>query len=67
MENKSLVFSTGKSHLAAVIKGELEANGIAVTVLDHNDSAFNVMNQIDLFVDPENEQKAKQIIAESNA
>ena len=67
MENKKLVFSTSETHMAALIQGELESHGITVSVLNHNDSAFNVLNQVDLFVDPENEVRAKKIIADNNA
>lgn len=66
MENKALVFSTSESHLAAVIRGELEAQGINVTVDEKRDSAFNMMNRIDLYVDVENEDKAKKLIADNN-
>lgn len=62
MENKKLVFSTTQEHMAMLIKDALEAEGIAVLVLNQKDSAYTVFGQIELYVNPENEEEAKRIV-----
>ncbi len=66
MENKKLIFSTTLDHMAQLIKGSLEADGIEVLLLNQKDSAYTVFGQIELYVNPEDEEKAKAIIDRNN-
>ena len=66
MENKKLVYSTTQEHMAVLIKGKLETEGIAVLTLNQKDSAYTVFGEIELYVDPADEAKAKEIIAQNN-
>ena len=53
--------------MAVMIQSSLEEGGIKVVVLDHHDSALTVLGDIELYVAPENEEKAKAIIANSGS
>mgnify|MGYP000279781630 FL=1 len=66
MENKKLVYSTTLDHMAALIKGALEAEGISALELNQKDSAYTVFGQIELYVAPEDEEKAQEIISRNN-
>lgn len=66
MENKKLIYTTTQEHMSLLIKGALEAEGIPVLILNQKDSAYTVFGDIELYVDPENEERAKAIIAENN-
>lgn len=65
MDNKVLVFTTTADHLAHLVKGNLEAGGIETLMLNQKDSAYTVFGSIELYVRPEDEEKAKAIISES--
>lgn len=62
MENRKLIYSTGQEHMAMLIEDALRAEGIDVFVLNHKDSAYTVLGQIELYVTPENEEAAKRIV-----
>ncbi len=66
MENKKLVYSTTQDHMSVLIKGLLESEGVEVLILNQKDSAYTVFGQIELYVSPENEERAKAIIAKQN-
>lgn len=63
MDNKVLVFSTKTEHLAHLVKGALEANGIETIMLDKHDSTQMQFGIIELFIAPENAENAQAIIA----
>lgn len=62
MENRKLIYSTAQEHMAMLIEDALRAEGIDVFVLNHKDSAYTVLGQIELYVTPENEEAAKRIV-----
>ncbi len=62
MDDKKLVYTTRQDHMAALIKGALESEGIKVLELNQKDSAYTVFGDIELYVSPENEAQAKAII-----
>ncbi len=64
MENKKLVYTTTQDHMASLIKGALEAEGIEVLVLNQKDSAYTVFGDIELYVPTEDEDRAKKVIAD---
>jgi hypothetical protein len=63
MENRKLVYTTTHDHMVALIKGALEAEGINVLIMNHKDSAYTVLGDIELYVQNEDEERAKEIIA----
>lgn len=64
MENRKLVYTTTQDHMAMFVKGALEAQGINVLTLNQKDSAYTVFGSIELYVATEDEDRAKEIIAE---
>ncbi|NOQ74786.1 MAG: hypothetical protein GQ574_22420 [Crocinitomix sp.] len=64
MENRKLVYTTTQDHMAAMIKGALEAEGLNVLVMNHKDSAYTVLGDIELYVATEEEARAKEIISQ---
>jgi hypothetical protein len=64
MDNKKLVYTTTQDHMAVLIKGKIEAEGITVLTLNQKDSAYTVFGSIELYVATEDEERAKEIIAE---
>jgi len=64
MENRKLVYTTTQDHMASLMKGKLEAEGINVLVLNQKNSAYTVFGSIELYVATEEEDRAKEIIAD---
>lgn len=64
MDNKVLVYTTKQSHMAHLIEGALEADGIKAVLLDQKDSATSVIGNYEIYVAPQNEARAKEIIAQ---
>lgn len=62
MENRKLIYSTTEEHMAVLIEDTLRSEGMEVFVLNHKDSAYTVLGQIELYVTPENEEAAKRIV-----
>lgn len=65
MENRTMVFSTTQQHEAQIIKDRLEAEGISALILNQQDSMYKVFGQIEVYVQTEDEEKAKAIIEQS--
>ncbi|MFT5821977.1 MAG: hypothetical protein ACI8ZM_003233 [Crocinitomix sp.] len=63
MENRKLVYTTTQDHMAQLIQGALEAEGIDTLALNQKDSAYTVFGSIELYVATEDEDRAKEIIA----
>ncbi|MCG8578098.1 MAG: DUF2007 domain-containing protein [Flavobacteriales bacterium] len=66
MENRVKIYTTDKVYLAEVIKGNLEASGIDTLILNQKDSSYQAFGYIELYVKPEDEERAREIIAETN-
>lgn len=60
-----MVFSTTQQHEAQIIKDRLEAEGISALILNQQDSMYKVFGQIEVYVQTEDEEKAKAIIEQS--
>lgn len=63
MENQKLVFKTTQEHLAHLIKGLLESQGIRTLMLNQKDSSYMMFGEIELYVSNEEEAAAKNIIS----
>ena len=65
MENRVMVFSTTLEHAALIVQDRLEAEGISALILNQKDSSYNTFGTIEVYVETEHEEKAKQIVADS--
>jgi hypothetical protein len=65
MENRVMVFSTTLEHAALIVQDRLEAEGISALILNQKDSSYNTFGSIEVYVETENEERAKQIVEES--
>jgi hypothetical protein len=66
MDNKKLIFKTTQEHLAHLIKGLLESQGIRTLMLNQKDSSYTVFGEIELYVSNADEETAKSIIKENS-
>jgi hypothetical protein len=66
MEGRVKVYTTDQVYLAEVIKGSLAADGIEALVLNQRDSSYQTFGYVEIWVKPEDEERAKEIIAKSN-
>lgn len=60
-DNWVSVYTTGVKHLAEWAKEMLEDNGIIAVVLNKKDSIY-LFGEIEVYVKPEDEGKAKELI-----
>ena len=66
MENQICIHSTWLEHEAIIIKDKLDLEGVAAIILDKRDSTYNTFGSFEIYVNPADEIKAKEIIAKSN-
>jgi len=66
MDNRVKVYTTDQIYLAEVIKGRLGTEGIDALILNQRDSSIGTFGYVEIYVKPEDEEKAKEIIAEAN-
>ena len=59
------IYSTQYDHVAEIIKAVMEDNGIKCFSLSKKDSAY-LFGEIELYVEPDDVLKAKQIIKKEN-
>jgi hypothetical protein len=57
-----LVFSTNIPHQAEIIKQMLEANGVEAVVINKQDTAYPSIGEAELYVYPDKEQLALNLI-----
>lgn len=67
MEGKKSVYTTTEEYRALLVQGALEAAGIEVVLLDQKDSTYNTFGQLELFVRPDQYEKALAIIEQNNS
>ena len=61
-----MIYTTQVEHMAHVVKGLLEEEGIDTILFDQHDSAYTVIGHFELYVHPDNEERAKRIIEDHN-
>jgi len=66
MEGKVQVFSARNEASAAIIQGHLRAEGIESILLDQEETLSHTSGEVGVYVNPEDEERAKKIIAESS-
>lgn len=66
MENQVRIFSTDNMPQAIIIRDSLALEGIKVTILNKKDSTYGTFGEIELYVQPEDEERAMAIIQQSN-
>lgn len=65
MENRTMVYTTTMLHSAQIVKDRLEAEGISALILNQQDSMYKAFGQIEVYVQLEDEEKAKVIIEQA--
>ena len=66
MNDKVLVFTTSQEYLASIISDKLRNEKIDCWVLNQKDSSYNAFGNIEIYVLPEDEEKAKALIETDN-
>jgi len=66
MENQVAIFSTSLEYEAILMKDKLDEAGIASTILNQRDSTYGTFGSIQLFVLPNDEKIAREIIQKAN-
>ena len=66
MENQICIFSTWLEYEAILIKDKLELEGIPTTILNKKDSTYNTFGSIELYVSPDDEKRARELIEKTN-
>jgi hypothetical protein len=62
MENWISVFSTDQTYKAELVKEYLANENIEAVVFDKKDSAYTIFGEVELYVQPENENMAAELI-----
>lgn len=62
MDNWVAVFETNRSYLAEMVKDILCENNIDAVLLNHKDSSYPMLGSIQVMVDPNEREKADEII-----
>ena len=65
MENRVVVFTTNNETTAVIVRDRLQAEGIDTLILDVKDHVSEVVGGYELHVHPDDEEKAKRIVADS--
>lgn len=65
MENRVMVFNTTMQHEAQIVKDRLEGEGISALILNQQDSMYKVFGTIEVYVQTEDEEKAKAIVEQA--
>jgi len=66
MENQVVIFSTSLEYEAILMKDKLDEAGIASTILNQRDLTYGTFGSIQLFVLPNDEKIAREIIQKAN-
>ena len=62
MKDWVLIHTFAKKYLAVIAKEVLANNNIEASIFSRVDSAYSILSEFDLYVRPENEAKAKELI-----
>jgi len=62
MDNWTCVFTTNQLHQAEVMRNYLIEENIEAVVMNKNDSAYTVFNEVELYVPSEDENLAVELI-----
>lgn len=62
MENWVCVYSTDQMYKAELVKGQLVNENIETVVFDKKDSSYNLFGEVELYVQPEDENMAVELI-----
>jgi hypothetical protein len=62
MENRKMIFTTKREHLALMMKDKLGAEGIEAIVLNHGSFDIGTFESVELYVLNEDADKSKLII-----
>lgn len=62
MDNWVTVFETDQLYLAEMVKGVLYENNIDAVLLSHKDSSYPMLGSIQILVNPNDQEKAAEII-----
>lgn len=65
MENRKLVYTTTVEHMAHLMRDKLEGEGINTLILNQKDSTYGTFGSIELYVQDEDFDKAKEIVGQS--
>jgi hypothetical protein len=65
LDNWVHVFSANNMASAQITAGMLKENGIECSILNKQDSEF-LIGSVDLYVETQNEAKARQLLSEQN-
>jgi hypothetical protein len=60
------IFATGDEYLVSIAKELLEENGIDSVVINHKDSSYVWLGEVELYVRDENETKALEVLKQLN-
>lgn len=66
MENQVCIYTTTNEYEASILKDKLALEGIAATVLNKKDSSYKTFGEVELYVNPADEQRARAIIEASH-
>ncbi|MDR1666554.1 MAG: DUF2007 domain-containing protein [Bacteroidales bacterium] len=66
MEKWKCIYSTNQRYRAEIVKALLAEEDIEAVILDKKDSSYTVFGEIELFVQPENENLAVELIKGAN-
>jgi len=66
MENQVAIFSTSLEYEAILMRDKLEEAGITCTILNQRDSTYGSLGSIQLYVVPDDEKNAREIIQKAN-
>ena len=64
VNNRALIFSTSLLHEAHLVKDRLTANHIDALILNQQDSMYKAFGMIEVYVQLQDEEKAKKLISE---
>ena len=60
------IFATGDEYLVSIAKELLEENRIDSVVINHKDSSYVWLGEVELYVRAENENKALEVLKQLN-
>ena len=66
MENLVRIYSTTRESEAITLRDKLGIEGITATILNKKDSSYGTFGELELYVQPADEEKAKAIIGNPN-
>ena len=64
MENWKCIFATDQEYQAELVKGYLISENIEAAIFNKKDSAFTVLSDVEVYVQPEDENMAIELIKE---